>query len=64
MPVVTVDWWSGTEHEQRRELIEEVTASVSRIAGCPAEAVTVIVRDVERSHWGKGGVPASEEGAG
>ncbi|MER5749042.1 4-oxalocrotonate tautomerase family protein [Streptomyces sp. NPDC002088] len=61
MPVVTVDWWSGNDHERRSALIGEVTASVSRIAGCPAEAVTVIVRDVERTHWGKGGRPVCDD---
>ncbi|WP_030061720.1 MULTISPECIES: tautomerase family protein [Streptomyces] len=60
MPVVTVDWWSGSKQESRRELVEEVTATVSRIAGCPQDAVTVIIRDVEQSHWGKGGRLASD----
>ncbi len=60
MPVVTVDWWTGTKHEGRRELVEEVTATVSRIAGCPPEAVTVIIRDVEPTHWARGGQLAAD----
>ncbi|MEV4504759.1 tautomerase family protein [Streptomyces klenkii] len=60
MPVITVDWWRGNNHNDRRELIEEVSATVSRIAGCPLEAVTVVIRDVDPSYWGKGGKPASE----
>ncbi|MFI8006527.1 4-oxalocrotonate tautomerase family protein [Streptomyces sp. NPDC086010] len=58
MPVISVDWWKGNDRAQREELVSELTASVSRIAGCPEEAVTVIVRDVEPGHWGKGGVLA------
>nr|WP_202462058.1 tautomerase family protein [Streptomyces sp. SID8374] len=58
VPVISVDWWKGNDRAQRQELVEELTASVSRIAGCPEEAVTVIVRDVETDHWGKGGVLA------
>ncbi|WP_327113550.1 4-oxalocrotonate tautomerase family protein [Streptomyces sp. NBC_01341] len=58
MPVISVDWWKGNDRAQREELVSELTASVSRIAGCPKEAVTVIVRDVEPGHWGKGGVLA------
>ncbi|CAM5638006.1 4-oxalocrotonate tautomerase family protein [Streptomyces atroolivaceus] len=58
MPVISVDWWKGNDRAQRQELVSELTACVSRIAGCPKEAVTVIVRDVEPGHWGKGGVLA------
>ncbi|MEU0127071.1 MULTISPECIES: 4-oxalocrotonate tautomerase family protein [unclassified Streptomyces] len=58
MPVISVDWWKGNDRAQRQELVTELTACVSRIAGCPKEAVTVIVRDVDPGHWGKGGVLA------
>ncbi|MDK1475893.1 4-oxalocrotonate tautomerase family protein [Streptomyces sp. 549] len=58
MPVISVDWWKGNDRAQRQELVGELTACVSRIAGCPEDAVTVIVRDVDPGHWGKGGVLA------
>jgi 4-oxalocrotonate tautomerase len=58
MPVVTVEWWKGNGRSQRAELVTELTSSVARIAGCPQEAVTVIVRDVDPGYWGKGGVLA------
>lgn len=58
MPVVTVNWWTGISEQGRRQMIEEVTESVSRIAACPREAVTVIVRDVDPGHWGRGGITA------
>ncbi|MFG2309385.1 4-oxalocrotonate tautomerase family protein [Streptomyces sp. NPDC048566] len=58
MPVVTVDWWKGNDRQKRADLVEEVTTTLARIAGCPREAVTVLVRDVEQDHWGRGGVLA------
>ncbi|MDK0517692.1 4-oxalocrotonate tautomerase family protein [Streptomyces sp. ML-6] len=58
MPVISVDWWKGNDRARRQELVGELTACVSRIAGCPEEAVTVIVRDVDPGHWGKGGMLA------
>lgn len=54
MPVISVDWWKGNDRARRQELVGELTACVSRIAGCPEDAVTVIVRDVDPDHWGKG----------
>jgi 4-oxalocrotonate tautomerase len=58
MPVVTVDWWKGNGRSRRAELVTQLTSCVARIAGCPQEAVTVIVRDVDPGYWGKGGVLA------
>ncbi|MET9529936.1 4-oxalocrotonate tautomerase family protein [Streptomyces sp. NPDC006649] len=55
MPVITVDWWQGNDRARRAQLVKEVTDTVSRVAGCPATAVTVLVRDVERGYWGMGG---------
>lgn len=60
MPVITVNWWKGVSDEGRRQLVQEVTGTVSRIAQCPREAVTVIVQDVEKSHWGLGGQVADD----
>jgi 4-oxalocrotonate tautomerase len=63
MPVVTVDWWSGFGAEERRELSRRLTASVVAVTGCRPDSVTVIIRDVERDHWARGGVLASERAA-
>lgn len=60
MPVVHVNWWKGGGEGRRRELVTELTETVSRIAECPAAAVTVIIDEVEKDHWGSGGKLASE----
>ncbi|MFJ9582768.1 tautomerase family protein [Streptomyces acidicola] len=62
MPVVTVDWWKGNDRQKRADLVHELTSTLVRIAGCPREAVTVLVRDVEQDHWGRGGTLADEPG--
>lgn len=64
MPVVTVDWWKGNDRSRRARLVSEVTSTVARVAGCPGEAVTVIVRDVEPAYWGKGGELADTAASG
>ncbi|MFH8470457.1 4-oxalocrotonate tautomerase family protein [Streptomyces sp. NPDC017991] len=67
MPVVTVDWWKGNDRQKRADLVDELTTTVARIAGCPRDVVTVLVRDVEQDHWGRGGLLADtpvEEPAG
>ncbi|MFH8796994.1 4-oxalocrotonate tautomerase family protein [Streptomyces sp. NPDC017941] len=63
MPVVTVDWWSGFGTQERRELARRITASVVAVTGCRPDSVTVIIRDVERDHWARGGTLSSDRAA-
>ncbi|MFD3728456.1 4-oxalocrotonate tautomerase family protein [Streptomyces sp. NPDC058671] len=63
MPVITVNWWQGNDREARRELVAGITDVVTRVSGCPDDAVTVIVRDVAPDHWGRGGRLADESRA-
>lgn len=55
MPVITVNWWQGNDRQARKELVAGITDVVTRVSGCPGDAVTVIVRDVEPDHWATGG---------
>jgi len=59
MPVITVDWW-GSDESQRRRAMAEITNIIAEVARCPTDAVTVIINDVGKTHWAKGGVPATE----
>ena len=60
MPVVHVNVWKGFEQEKVNYLIENITKVFADIE-IPAEAVEVLVHEVPQSHWGIGGVPASEK---
>lgn len=57
MPLVEIKWWKGRSDEVKARAIELVTKAICEATGCPPEAVTVIIYDVERSSWGHGGKP-------
>lgn len=59
MPIVHVHMWKGVTPEQARHLVREITG-VFEDMGIPARAVEVLVHEVPKTHWGLGGVPASE----
>lgn len=59
MPVVTVNMWAGRSIEQKKLLIEGITATFSKI-GVPSDAVQVVINDVPKHNWGIGGQLASE----
>ena len=59
MPVVRIDLWKGREKETKKELIEKITSTVVDVIDCPAEAVHVVINEVDKDNWGIGGTPAS-----
>ncbi|KUO43168.1 MAG: 4-oxalocrotonate tautomerase [Hadesarchaea archaeon YNP_N21] len=60
MLIVTIDLWEGRTVEQKREIVRAVTSALANAAGCPTDAVWVIIRDVSKNNWGMGGKLASE----
>ena len=61
MPLVEISMLAGRDVHMKEDIIREVTDAVVRTSGAPPDAVTVIIRDVPRTDWGRGGVPYSKE---
>ncbi|MHA1734524.1 MAG: tautomerase family protein [Promethearchaeota archaeon] len=59
MPVVHVNMWEGLSAEAAREIISGITGVFADL-GIPRHAVEVVIHEVPKTHWGLGGVPASE----
>ncbi len=59
MPNVQVNMWSGVSPTAAKKIISGIT-QVFVDLGIPAHAVEVIIHEVPKTHWGIGGVPASE----
>ncbi len=60
MPIVHVNVWEGFGEEKAKTVIQNIT-KVFVDLGIPAYAVEVIVHEIQKSHWGVGGEPASEK---
>jgi 4-oxalocrotonate tautomerase len=59
MPVVHVYMWAGRSQEVKEKIVKGITDVFVNL-GVPAEAVTVILHDVEKSNWGSAGKLASK----
>lgn len=57
MPLVEIRWFEGRDDATKAKTIELVTKAIVEGCGCPADAVTVIIQDVPKTQWGKGGKP-------
>ena len=60
MPIVHVNVWEGFGEEKAKAVIQNIT-EVFVDLGIPSQAVEVIVHEIQKTHWGIGGEPASEK---
>ena len=60
MPLVEISMWTGRDADTKERMIREVTDAVVRTSGAPPEAVTIIIREIPKADWARGGVPVLE----
>jgi 4-oxalocrotonate tautomerase len=61
MPLIHVQMLRGRSPEQKRVLIAELTRVLVDVAGATADAVNVLIEEVEAENWGRGGTPLTAE---
>ena len=60
MPIVNVALYAGRTDQQKAELAKAITKAISKTAGVPDSATTIIFQDVEKASWSVGGEMMSE----
>lgn len=60
MPIVTVKMLEGRNDEQKKALVERVTAAVVETTGAPIENVSIIIEEMKKSHYAVAGVRKSD----
>lgn len=61
MPFVTVKMLEGRTEDQKKALVEKVTAAVSETTGAPTENITVFIEEMTKNHYAPGGVRLSDK---
>lgn len=62
MPLAQIQIMEGRSDEQKRAVIEKVTAALVEAVGVPIDNVRVIITEVPKAHWGIGGKSAKDLG--
>ena len=62
MPFAHVHMIEGRSVEQKRAVIEKVTAALVEATGAPKENVRVWISEVPKENWGIAGVSAKDLG--
>ena len=61
MPVITIKTFAGKTREQKKKWIAEITRVSMEVTGVKDPSVfNVIIEEIPKENWGKGGIPASE----
>lgn len=61
MPIVQIQLLEGRSVEQKKKIIQGVTAAIVQTAQVPMDNVRVILIEVPPSHWGTGGKTKAEQ---
>jgi 4-oxalocrotonate tautomerase len=58
MPLVEIKWWKGRDDATKAKTIKMVTEALCEACGCSPDGVTIIIQDIDKAGWGKGGKPS------
>ncbi|MEI4768956.1 2-hydroxymuconate tautomerase [Psychrobacillus sp. FJAT-51614] len=61
MPYVTVKMLEGRTEEQKKALVEKVTAAVSETSNAPVENVVVFIEEMPKNHYAVAGKRFSDQ---
>lgn len=61
MPYVTVKMLEGRTEEQKKALVEKVTAAVSETVNAPVENVVVFIEEMPKNHYAVAGTRFSDK---
>ncbi len=56
MPIVQIEMFEGRTLEQKREMVKEVTQALVRTVKCPPEAVTIVIREMNKEDFAEVGL--------
>lgn len=62
MPFAQIYMLEGRTEEQKRAVIEKVTAALVEAVGAPVETVRVWIHDMPTTNWGIAGKTAKDRG--
>lgn len=60
MPFAQIYMIEGRTDEQKKAVIEKVTAALHEAVGAPVESIRVWIHDVPKTQWGIAGKTAAE----
>ncbi len=61
MPYVNLKLIGKLSKEQKAQIVAEFSETLARVAGKPSEHTYIVIEEVERENWAKGGKLFSDQ---
>ncbi len=61
MPYVNVKVAGNLTKEQKKKIVEGITKVLEEVANKPPEATYIVIEEIDRDNWGKGGKLLSDK---
>ncbi len=61
MPTLRLEMHPGRTLDQKRAFVREATRVVSEILVCPPDSVDIIISEIPKDAWAKGGTLVSDK---
>ncbi|GAF12750.1 4-oxalocrotonate tautomerase [Bacillus sp. JCM 19045] len=61
MPIVTIQLLEGRTDEQKKALVEKMTAAVSETIDAPPERVSIIINEMKPTNFAQAGIRTSDK---
>lgn len=61
MPIIRIEMFDGRPEKMKRELIRRVSETCAEVLDLPLEHIQLILTEVPKKHWARGGVPYSQK---
>lgn len=61
MPIVQIEMFEGRTLEQKQKMVEKVTEAIVETVGAKPEQVSIIIREMSRENYSRGGQLESEK---
>ena len=61
MPYVTIKLLEGRSDEQKKAMVEKVTAAVSETSGAPEDKIVVFIEEMSKNQYAVGGKRLSDQ---
>lgn len=56
MPIVQIEMFKGRTIEQKRELAKRMTEVICETTNCPADAVNIVIKEMEKENYSHAGI--------
>jgi 4-oxalocrotonate tautomerase len=60
MPFISIRMLEGRDQEQKKKLVKSITDVMETVCGADPQHVHVVIEEVPKDSWARGGVMASD----